>query len=538
MKNRHLLKLVAALLAVLMLVGMAACSNEPTGDKNPNQPSQETQERPVHFGLTGDPGTLDPFSSYSGARRFTLLYPVYETLVTKDGAKYENVLAKDYTEVEGEEFPTYDVTLYENIVDSAGNPFTADDLVWCVNTHLTNGVVQETAHVDRVEKTGDYSVRVYMADYTVGAFMSFMMGTPMVTKAAYEASGDDKMATKPVGTGPYLLSEYVSGSKLSYTKNENYWQPVDKQTSSFQKQNIKEYDISIIKEANQAAIALENGDIDFFSGINYETANRFAANYPNLTAQPVYSGGDVLLIMNCSDDSVLAGNVKLRQCLMHALDVESFIAGVTNGVGRACYDLTSPFAVDYLKEFESQDYFKFDLDLCKQLLSEAGYQPGELKLRLLVSPVFADLNTLGQMYQAHLSEIGIELELLNYENALFEQYKTNPNEWEMMLDLTGLTYMSDFYRKLDAREYTAETRSSCFVDDAKLYDLVAQACSENTTNDTVKMELHNYVVEQAYARGVYAYGNMYAYRNDVFTELEFNSSSSCIAGRSSYVWNQ
>lgn len=537
MKNRRIQKLLAAALAIVMLIGMVACSSTPSESPNSEQTSQETQERPVHFGLTSDPGTLDPFSSYSGARRFTVLYPIYETLVTKDGAKYENVLAKEYVQVGGAELPTYDVTIYDNIVDSAGNPFTADDLVWCVSTHLSNGVVQEVAHVDHVEKTGDYSVRVYMADYTVGAFMSFMMGTPMVTKAAYEASGDNKMTTKPIGTGPYLLSSYVSGSKLTFVKNENYWQPADKQTSSFQRQNIKEYDISIIKEANQAAIALENGDIDFFSGINYETAKRFEDECQNLTAAPVYSGGDALLIMNCSDNSVLAKNATLRQCLMHALDIESFISGVTNGTGRACYDLTSPFAVDYLPEFETQDYFKFDLEYCKQLLDEAGYQPGELKLRLLVSPVFADLNTLGQMYQAHLAEIGIELELLNYENALFEQYKTNSEEWDLMLDLTGLTYMSDFYRKLDAREYTAETRSACFVDDDKLYELVATACSENTTSDEAKMELHNYVVEQAYARGVYAYGNIYAYRNDVFAELEFNSSSSCIAGRSTYVWD-
>lgn len=544
MRSQMVKKLFTMTMICALAMGAIGCGGNASESSGTNENaageemvSGETEERVVHIGLSGDPGTLDPFSSYSGPRRFAVLYPVYETLTTKDGTVYENVLAKEWVEVEGTEFPTYDVTIWDNIVDSAGNPMTADDVVWCVNKHLENGVIQETAHVGSIEKIDDYTVRVSMMDYTMGAFQSFMMGTPIITKAAFEASGQDGMATKPVGTGPYVVSEYISGSKILFEENKNYWQPEENMTSSFQRHNVSAYEIIIIKEANQAAIALENGDIDFYSGINTETAARFKDEYPNITTGTVYSGGTVSLFANCSKGSILADNEKLRECLMHAVDIDSFIAGVTNNNGIAAKDLAYPYAIGYVDSFNDEEYFTFDVDYCKELLKEAGYKEGELTLRLMVTTI-PDSSEFAQMYQANLEEIGIKLELLSYDNALYEQYKTNAAEWDLLMDIGGLTYMSDYYRKLDAREYTEDTKSACFVDDDKLYELVAIGISENTTSDETIQEMHDYVVDKAYARGLWAYAGIYAYRNDVFSDLQFNSQSSCIAGRSTYSWDK
>ena len=542
--KKLLKKTIAFALALACFAAcLAGCGTGSTNDStnNPAAPqdsgTEVAEKRTVRFGLSSDPGTLDPFSSFSGARRFTVLYPIYETLATQNGSIYELCMCKEYKEVEGAATPTYDVVLWDNIKDSAGNPFTADDLVWCVNLHKENGVVQEMAHVQGAEKIDDYTARITMSDTTVGAFLSFMMGTPMVTKAAYEASGDDKMATHPVGTGPYVLSGYTSGDKLTYARNENYWQPAEQQTSIFQKQNAETFEILIIKEATQAAIALQNGDIDFYDGITNEAAATFEENFPNISVGNVYSGGAILMFCNCSEGSVFADNLALRECVMHAVDVDAFITGVTNNVGVPLHDLASPFAVDYLDTFDSEAYFPFDIEYCKQKLEEAGYKPGELKLRILLATM-PDCATLGLMMQANFEEIGIELELLNYENALYEQYKTNPEEWDLLIDISGLTYMADFYRKLDAREYSAETKSACFVDDDKLYELVALADSEDTTSDEAKQAAHDYVVEQAYARGIYSYGALYGYRNDVFSNVVFNSRSSCTAGCSEYTWDK
>lgn len=57
----------------------------------------------------------------------------------------------------------------------------------------------------------------------VGAFEAILTNTFVVSQKAYEES-KDQFATEIISTSPYKVTEFVSGSVLSFEKRDDYWQ--------------------------------------------------------------------------------------------------------------------------------------------------------------------------------------------------------------------------------------------------------------------------------------------------------------------------
>ena len=89
--------------------------------------------------------------------------------------------------------------------------------------------------MESIEKTGDYSIRFTWKRDSAGEFEDAMSKVLVVSQKAYEESGDC-MRTKPVGTGPYYVKDWSTGTSLTLAKNENYWQKPEL-CGNYQKQN-------------------------------------------------------------------------------------------------------------------------------------------------------------------------------------------------------------------------------------------------------------------------------------------------------------
>lgn len=94
-----------------------------------------------------------------------------------------------------------------------------------------------------------------------------------MTKAAYEASSD-QMATTPVGTTAYVLTDYIPGSEYAFEKADSYWQSEDNFTD-YQYANVDRIEYYYIPEDSQLAIALESNTVDMVNGLSYTESQRF-----------------------------------------------------------------------------------------------------------------------------------------------------------------------------------------------------------------------------------------------------------------------
>ena len=139
------------------------------------------QGESVVVGIAGDPGNIGPFQAMS-AGRIGILFTTYEFLVTKDGDTNPGVLMKELTQVDD---LTYDVEIYDYIVDQAGNPLTASDVKFCYETAQSIGNLPKLSSIESVEVISDYVCRFHFKELAAGDLYSLLMECPIVTQAAY-----------------------------------------------------------------------------------------------------------------------------------------------------------------------------------------------------------------------------------------------------------------------------------------------------------------------------------------------------------------
>ena len=92
----------------------------------------------------------------------------------------------------------------------------------------------------------------------------------------------------------------------------------------------------------------------------------------------------VFIGMDQSRDKLLYGKVpgdknpfkdlRVRQAIMHAIDREAIAEVITNGSGKATWQMWSAKSPFYVKELENA--YPYDIKKAKALLAEAGYPNG------------------------------------------------------------------------------------------------------------------------------------------------------------------
>lgn len=284
---RLMKRVMAVVLSGMMAASLAACGSgegsstitttaPAAADAATTAPAVEADtpapeapgEKVVRIAASSDPGSLGTFDEGSSSGRWNVLSYTYETLLSlePDGS-FGSMLAKSYKKLPEKSTPThvvYEIELYDYIKDSAGNPITADDVVFSYEECLNNGSGNQhtalTGNMDSIEKTGDYTVELACNKEAAGAVERMMSRVHVVSKKAYEESGDC-MRTQPVGTGAYLVESWVTGSSLTLVKNEDYWQK-EELRGDFQKQNADRIEYYFVTEAAQTAIGLETGSYD------------------------------------------------------------------------------------------------------------------------------------------------------------------------------------------------------------------------------------------------------------------------------------
>lgn len=537
-------KIAALLIAATMLTAsLAGCSGASaqtgtteaqaaatTAADGSGSSSAGTPTGPItlRIGISADPGTLSPFVQ-SGSGFSYIANTLYEPLgdLSAVGGVLEGYMMKSYKDMGN---LTYDIDIYENIYDTAGNHITADDVIYSIKTMTELGGNNSMKYIDSVTKLGDYSIEMKLNCDFVGGFNRVIAACRIVSQKAFEASAD-QMATTPVGTTGYKLTSYVPGSSMVFTKTNNFWQTDKDALATFQCQNPDVIEYDIIKESSQMAIALETGKIDLALGMGATEAENFMAggsSAKGFTVFTIESNITQQLYLNCDTDTVFYNNLPLRQAVLKCIDKQGLVDGAVNGYGNVLHDFGSDQFPDYVKAWDTEDYNDYDVDAAKAALKEAGYSEGELTLRIMTdnTPV---RNKEAQIIQGYLLNIGINSTILQYDQALFNTYKNDTadaNEWDIMLDNTGSSdYLVAAMRsKFDSRQYTNGTVNG--VKDDKLQALVEKAIALDGHTEEDMNNLHEYLTQQAYCMGLFSSTTFMVAREGI-ESLAFDSKCYC-----------
>jgi len=440
---RRPLHLVIALLVLITLIVSGcpapAAPAQPATGGSAAQPAAESATDAsaaatggtMIYGRYADSLFLDPVLNDANLDIW-VLNSLYDTLLhsTEDGQGIVEALATGY-EV-AEDGLTFTVNLREGIKFADGSDITVDDVKWSLDRARTpdNGIWSFTLEaVDSIE-TGDAQVilKLNRSDPSLPAALA-MFNSAIMPQKLFEAmsgSTDEEkakaFAEKPIGSGPFVLTEWERGSYMIIERNPYYWETDE---NGVQLPYLEAVRFEIIPEDATRILKLQAGELDGAEFIPLSRVAELQAD-ANLDMQLFPSTKVNFILMNgrpeLNDGTPNPlGDVRVRQALNYAVDKDALIQLVTFGTGKVMesyMSATTPL-------WAPQTMYDYDVEKAKALLSEAGFPDGfEVTAAALAGS--ADDSTLLTALQQMWAQANVTLTIEQLDSATrTERYRAN-----------------------------------------------------------------------------------------------------------------
>ena len=540
-KSSNIGSIVAFVLAVaLMLACFTGCGdsgNQPAGTTPPpantgTEPSPTapaTEATKVVVGLNNDPQNIGPFQGMS-AGRIGVLFTMYEFLAVLEGGEMYGVIMKDYEKIDD---LTYNCEIYDYVYDHNGNQVKASDVAFSYNTAKEIGNLPKLGSIESITPVSDYVVQFKFDNLAIGDLGALWMECPIVTQASYEASPDG-MATKPVSTTAFACTDFVSGSKMVFTNTGNYWQTDESKIRNTSKHNVDTIEFDIIPDPAQLTNALKTGAIDVTNWLSDVDVVDFVG-VPGFDVSPVPDNLTYYLVFNCDEKyGAFKDNEKLRQAFCYAVDSRQIIDGAFNGNGNVAKTIGNTNYSDFVMAWQNEDYYETDINKAKELLAEADGDGLSINLMIVANDVNARI---AAILQQQLSQIGVNVNIVQYDNQLYNEYKSDqPDQWDLMLDQGASTsFLVNVWKLGWDNHGFVHGGAVNFVKDDELQSLLEVAMDVDKHNESSMDAFHQYLKEKAYGYGLLQSMTNIAH-TDIITEIVVDARGQVTPGACGYAF--
>ena len=258
-----------------------------------------------------------------------------------------------------------------------GDPMTVEDVVFSLDRIVSATFVPYTVrkrdtlpNIEKVEAIDDETIRV-VSKRPEPLFETLMnVQQTMIVPKKYIAalSGDplkvedsdfEAFSLKPVGTGPYKITEFIPNQRLVYERFDGYWGD---------KAPLQKVTVTRIPELSARMTALKNNEVDIITNIPPDQLSVLDTD-PKLKVEGMVTPIFHVVIFNTQNPKM--ANPKLRQALLLAIDRKTLNEALW--LGKAVVPATHSypqFGPLYMPDLQT---FEYNPDKAKQLLKEAGY---------------------------------------------------------------------------------------------------------------------------------------------------------------------
>ncbi|KAF0107553.1 MAG: dppA [Anaerolineaceae bacterium] len=265
-----------------------------------------------------------------------------------------------------------------------------------------------------IEATDQYTVTFTLCK-TDAAFLSKIAFSPFAiypeewieATAGAESRTSDGLE-KPIGTGPYMVTEWKRGESLTLTAFPDYWGDAPyAQTLVFRWST----------ESAGRLLELQSGTIDGFDNVGPED---FATIQADPTLQVAYRPALNVFYVGMTNTFPPFDNVKVRQAIAMGIDRQRIVDTFYPAGSEAASHFT-PCAIP--NGCVGDAWYEFDPVAAKALLAEAGYPDGfttKLYYRDVVRGYLPQVGNVAQDIQAQLLEnLNINAEIVVMESGSF-----------------------------------------------------------------------------------------------------------------------
>ena len=308
-----------------------------------------------------------------------------------------------------------------------GRELTADDVVYTFQRMLSLGDFTEPPSYTKeafqlpwesIEATDKYTVVMKLTEPSRGALEAIITecGFWILPPEVIEKYGDYTDWRNVVGTGPFMLTDVVEGSSMTWEKNPDYWGYDEKYPENRLPYIDKLVSLFMAEEATRIS-ALRSGKIDmtrlFGAEIrSLDVIKSLQRTNPEIEIWPFYPRADAI-ILNIRKPPF--DDIRVRHALQMALDLETI--NDTYYAGFAKWENPSFIAVKgYYTPFEEwpaelKQYYTYDPEGAEELLDEAGYPRGADGVRFKFEHMHRDVADLGrtEIVAGYWADIGVDV---------------------------------------------------------------------------------------------------------------------------------
>ena len=426
---------------LLALAAMSACAGlvlTGCGSNSgaPPKPTTVAATTLTHV-IDADPDTLNPALSSRPQNRIVGCM-IYQGLTRVDkNYKAQPQLAREWTvSPDGKDY----VFTLQKAKWTDGKDLTSKDVVYSLTevAKLSPSFASANAVIDSITAPDDSTVEIKLKQPFAPFLMSLSCdsgGAAILPSHLFEGTDpatNPASIQSPVGTGPFMLKSWQSGSKITLEKNPNYWrkgQPYLEQVVA-----------KVIPAANARVLALLSGEVDFIYHV-WVDRNALAPVEKSPKYQLVNQGppGDFDMVYNVRNAPY--SDVRVRQALLTAIDRDFIISGPMKGYGApGSSAISSELAWAHNPKVDLMKKYPYDPKAAKALLEKAGYAKG-LKVRLSFDAGNPVLQATAEAIASFWKEVGVEAVLQGSElaTALDQVFK----QWDFDVSLWGYTSSGD-----------------------------------------------------------------------------------------------
>jgi peptide/nickel transport system substrate-binding protein len=360
----------------------------------------QSRKDSVVLAMALEPPGLDPTAGAASAIAEITQYNVYETLTKINSDGTVSPLLAEGWEV-SPDLKTYTFKLRKGVKFQNGEPFNANAVKFSFERaggeKSTNKDKRTFASMERVAAIDDTTVVIINKE--LDPDFLFLMG--QATAIIVEPKSVDTNATKPVGTGPYQVENWVKGSSVTLAKWDGY--------RNAAAVKMKKATFRFIADPAAQVAALLAGDVDAFPRVTPRSVPQFKSN-PKF--QVLVAGSRAKTILAINNKKKPLDDVRVRRAIASAIDRKAVIDGAGDGYGAPIGSHYVPGAFGYV---DTTAVNPFNIEKSKALLKEAGITtPLELTITL-PPPPYARQG--GEVIAAQLAKVGINAKLQNVEWA-------------------------------------------------------------------------------------------------------------------------
>ena len=407
---------IAALVALLLVTSCSPAERVDLGQGSGN----------LIAAISGEPDQLDPQKT-SAYFSFEVLENVFDTLVEPDqNLEMQPALAESW-EVSPDQL-TWTFHLRKGVTFHDGSPFTADDVVYSyrriIDEKLAN--VDKFSAVTDVDARGPDTVVIRVKQPTPNLLTNLggFKGMAIVSRKNVESG---KIATDPIGTGPFSFVSQKSGDSIVLKANPAYWGGAPK---------IPGVTFEFITEPSTALSALQAGEIDWTDSV---PTQRIAQLKGDDSITLAVTPGNDYWYLALNEGKAPWNDVRVRKAIAFAIDRQSIVQATSYGSASG-NQLAIPKGNPWYTPF---DEYRYDTDQAKRLLDEAGVHPD--KLDMLVTSEYPETVTAAQVIADNLSPLGITVNIRTVDFATWLDEQNSGNFDMLMMGWLGNIDPDDFY---------------------------------------------------------------------------------------------